>query len=299
MYSVKSRTGWWVAGLAVLLCGMLPNGAKSTPVTAAVLRSQGTQFLGMTIWNDLNTGWQNYGATAVEIDYTSLAGSITPQNLAETNADVLIISTAGFNYSGAEVAAIIDYVQAGHGLIVTYASFSLVEFTPLTIRNSELMPLVGLGETNKLGTSTWPIPIEFDLLDPGHSLFDGIASPYITGSSNLMNPFFLDPWIVTTGTVLARATPEFTASGIDFSGNAIITANSTSAYRSIYFPHYIENKSDGSNDQDAQLFYNSLVWTSQVPEPGTLMLLGLGFGGLWVMHGHGAIAFARRVRCTA
>jgi hypothetical protein len=277
---------------------MFPGGVKggpvyNAPVTAAVLRSQGTQFLGMTIWNDLNSGWQNYGTTPVEIDYTSLAGSITPQALAATNADVLIISTAGFDYADAEAAAIIDYVEAGHGLIITYATFAMVDFR--TTRNSDLAPLVGLSETISPGTNTWPNPIEFDLSDPNHPIFAGVTGPYETGVPFMVSPFPGTDWDLTMGSILARATPSVPS----FTGNGPIIANETQLYRSVYFSHYIENKSDGSNAQDAQLFYNALTWTGAVPEPGTLMLLGCGFGGLWVMHGHGAIAFARRVRCTA
>jgi hypothetical protein len=247
----------------------------------------------MTIWNDLNTGWQNYGSTPVEIDYTSLAGSITPQALAATNADVLIISTAGFDYADAEAAAIIDYVEAGHGLIVTYATFQRIDSR--TTRNSDLAPLVGLSETISPGTNTWPDPIVFDLSNPNHTIFEGMTGPYETGVSAMVRPPTGTQWQLTTGVAVAQAMPV-TQSAV---GDGRIIVNETSTYRSVYFPHYIENKSDGSNAQDAQVFYNSLVWTSQVPEPGTLMLLGCGFGGLWVMHGHGAIAFARRVRCTA
>jgi hypothetical protein len=258
---------------------MFPGGVKggpvyNAPVTAAVLRSQGTQFLGMTIWNDLNTGWQNYGATPVDIDYTSLAGSITPQTLADTDVDVLIISLAQ-EYSDAEAAAITDYVQAGHGLIITYATFRRLDSR--TTKNSDLAPLVGLSETISPGTNTWPDPIVFDLSDPNHPIFAGMTGPYETGVPFMVSPFPGTNWDLTTGVALAQATPSGTTS---FTGNGLIIANEAASYRSVYFPHYIENKSDGSNDHDIRLFYNSLLWTNAVPEPGTMSLLMVGVGSI-------------------
>jgi hypothetical protein len=254
--------------------------ARATePVNAAVLRSQGTQNLGMTIWRELNAGWSAYGDTQVEIDYSSLAvNPITPQALAATNADVLIISMAGtaFEYSDAEAAAIIDYVEAGHGLIVTYASIAkfLLHSPP---RNQDLIPLLGMSETLSVGTNFWGGGISFDLIVPDHPLFSGITDPYLTGVPFMVSPLLGTDWELTNGTPLARATPSVPT----FTGNGLIVSNETDTFRSVYFPHYIEDKGAGTNEQDIQVFYNSLIWTSAVPEPGTLTLVGVAIGGVW------------------
>jgi hypothetical protein len=59
----------------------------------------------------------------------------------------------------------------------------------------------------------------------------------------------------------------------------MIVANEGDTYRGLYFPHHIEDKMYGSNQQDMQVFYNGLLWTS-VPEPATVLLIGLGGLGL-------------------
>ena len=265
------------------------------PVTAAVVRSLGTG-LKSGMWPQLNAGWNQYGSTPVAIDYTSLAiNPITPQALASTDADVLIISL-GFEYDDSEAQAITDYVTAGHGLIVTYSTFRNIDNA--TLRNSDLMHLVGLQDTLKLGTSFLPVPIEYNFLATNHPLVAGLGSTYETGVPFMMFPSSPSHWDLTTGTLLAHAAPEYTDSfGNQVIGNGAIIANENQAFRSVYFSHYIEDTTAGTNQQDLQVFYNTILWTGSVPEPGTLMLIGCGFGGLRVIHGHGALA--RRVRCTA
>jgi hypothetical protein len=80
-----------VRRLALLMaCGwLLPcvasNADTIEPVRAAVFRSTGTQFLGQTIWPELNSGWSQFGDVPVEIDWWSLAGSsITDAKLEAT-----------------------------------------------------------------------------------------------------------------------------------------------------------------------------------------------------------------------
>ncbi len=248
-----------------------PRPAGATPIKAAVVRSTGTLFLGQTIWNDLNTGWANFGNTQVQIDYTSLAGNgLTLSQITNTQADVLIISAAGFmSYTDAEVNAVKDYVESGHGIIITYDSF-------MTNKRA-WAPLVGLSDTVSLGGNTWPDPFSFNLLAPDHPLFSKLSG-YTTGVPFLASPGTFSPgWQLTAGTVLAQATPSFQ----EFTGNGLIVVNEGENYRGLYFPHYIEDKADGSNLQDMQVFYNGLLWTAGVPEPGSL-LLGLGAGVLFV-----------------
>jgi hypothetical protein len=139
------------------------------------------------------------------------------------------------------------------------------------------MHLVGLQDTLKLGTSFWPDPIVYDYLVPNHPLFTGLGSTYETGVPFMMFPFSPPQWDVTTGTLLAHAAPEIiNASGDRAVGNGVIIANETQAFRSVYFSHYIEDTPAGTNQQDMQVFYNTILWTGSVPEPGTLSLFLVG-----------------------
>ncbi len=255
---------------------MVPRLAGATPIKAAVVRSQGTIFLGMTIWNDLNTGWFNFGDVPVQIDYTSLAGNgLTLSQITNTQADVLIISTAGFlSYTDAEVNAVKDYVQSGHGIIITYDSF---------MTNKRVWaPLVGLSDSIALGTGTFSHGINFDLLQGNHPLFNHITTPYQAGAPAMAVP--ADDglsWQVADGSVIAEA---LAPSGT-ITAKGIISAHEASTYRGLYFAHYIEDKADGSNLQDMQVFYNGLLWTAGVPEPGAGLLILAGAGILSVKRG--------------
>jgi hypothetical protein len=295
MHLHQQRPGAVACAIVVAVIVGTAAARAGGPVTAAVLRSQGTGFRS-GMWPQLNAGWSDFGTTQVEIDYQSLAISdFTFDDIAATDADVLIISL-GHEYTDSEAQAITDYVTAGHGLIVTYSTFRNIDNA--TLRNSDLMHLVGLQDTLKLGTSFLPVPIEYNFLATNHPLFAGLGSTYETGVPFMMFPSSPSHWDLTTGTLLAHAAPEYTDSfGNQVIGNGAIIANENQAFRSVYFSHYIEDTTAGTNQQDLQVFYNTILWTGSVPEPGTLMLIGCGFGGLRVIHGHGALA--RRVRCTA
>lgn len=253
---------------AIMVCLMLSaTSVLAMPVRAAVVRSQGTHSPDTTIWREMNTGWSDFGNVPVEIDYTSLSGdNLTLQKIEATNADVLILSVPGsyFTYTDVEIDAIIDYVEAGHGIILTYFSSDG--------NKGRLAPLLGLSESISLGTNTFLDGILFDLLDPEHPLFVGVSEPYSTGV-----PYMAWPgpdgttWPLTTGQAVAET---WSLAG-PVLRHGMIVANEGDTYRGLYFPHYIEDKEAGSNQQDMQVFYNGLLWTA-VPEPGTVLLLGLG-----------------------
>ena len=252
----------------IMVCLMLSaTSVLAMSVRAAVVRSQGTHSLDQTIWQEMNTGWSNFGNVPVEIDYTSLSGdNLTLQKIEATNADVLILSAPGwyFTYTDVEIDAIIDYVEAGHGIILTYHNFDG--------NKGRLAHLLGLSESISLGTNTFLDGIQFDLLAPEHPLFVGVSNPYSTGV-----PYMAWPgpdgttWPLTTGQAIAET---WSVTGPVLRHGMIVT-NVGDTYRGLYFPHYIEDKMDGSNQQDMQVFYNGLLWTA-VPEPATVLLLGLG-----------------------
>jgi hypothetical protein len=252
----------WTVVWGALLAGSV--GANETlathgPVKAAVFRSTGTIFLGQTIWPELNAGWSNFGDVPVEIDYWSLGGSnITESQIRATDADVLIISAAGFlTYKESEIDAIINYVEEGHGIIITYFSFDQ--------NKRRLAPLVGLSESITLGTGTADDPLQFDFLAPDHPLFAEIDEPYVSGVPVLANPY-PNSWLFDGGTVLANL---FT---VVIPREPGIIVKETEEYRGLYFAHYPENRVGGTNQQDMQLFYNGLLWAA-APEPSTAIFV--------------------------
>jgi len=241
-----------------------PALATPQPVKAAVLRSTGTMYLGQTIWSDLNYGWSQFGETPVQIDYTSLAGSGWPsEQIAATGADVLVLSNPAFwPYDGAEIDAVRQYVEAGHGLIISYGKFRSAD--------RDLAPLVGLSTSNVLGTSTAVAPLAIEPLIADHPLFANLTLPYVSGVRFLAGPanWWSDPWYLDGGEIVATI-PQIT---LPFGPEVAIVANQGQGYRGLYFSYYIEDKDGGANLQDMQVFYNALVWAG-TPEPATAALL--------------------------
>lgn len=259
--------GRLVAATSLIALYVAP--ASGANIKAAVLRSMGTGYLSQTIWNDLNTGWSTFGDVPVTIDYTSLAGTgLTRAQMNATGADVLIVSCMGFaSYTNAEIDAITQYVQDGHGIIITYYSFYAA--------NSRLAPLVGMRSSNAFGTGTVP-PLSVSPASGGDSLlFASVPYPYLSGVSNIAHIPPPGSWQLDGGVVAANLNI-----GDAFEQPAIVTRDAPT-YRGLYFSYYVENKSDGSNKYDAQVFYNSLLWTTHAPEPSSAMLW---LGALWVFN---------------
>jgi hypothetical protein len=248
--------------------------AAPEPVKAAVFRSQGTQFLGMTIWRELNAGWWAFGDIPVKIDYTSLAGTrITLSQLEATQADVIILSCPGYlTYRAEEIDALIDYVEAGHGLIITYGNFRSEDY--------RLAPLVGLSEEIVLGTGTAIDPFWIEPNEADHPIFEGVSDPYVSGVPFVANvvPYY-DPWPLQGGVPIADLLND-----VMVRRPAIIT-HDPGDYRGVYFSYYIEDKAGGTNRQDMQVFYNSLLWSANVPEPTSALLVTLGAWALGLRRG--------------
>jgi thermitase len=147
------------------------------PVKAFVLDSAGTDFPGIvSTWQTLSTNWYMFGDEMLFVDYLTLnKNDITYEDLAATDADVLIISCASDPYSGweftdSEIEAIGRYVHEGHGLVATSGTFySMVP------NNNKLAPLFGLDESTTWGASYTDL---LHLQDPMHSLFTNVPNPY-------------------------------------------------------------------------------------------------------------------------
>lgn len=251
----------WVA--AVLAAAAVPIQAETIdPVKVAVFRSTGTMFLGQTVWGELNSNWAAYGDVPVQIDYTTLAGNnINASQLQASGADVVVLSAPGYlTYTLAEVTALKQYVEAGHGLVITYGTFWGQDLW--------LAPLVGLATTNAFDTVTLNDPMLVDLLAPDHFLFSGIQTPYVSGTSVRARPPLYQDWGLADGDVVAHV-----RTAVAYATPGIIT-HETPDYRGVYFAYYPEDASGGSNAQDKQVFYNSLLWAAGLPEPASgLMFL--------------------------
>jgi hypothetical protein len=234
---------------------------------AAVVDSQGTDFWDTSIWNELNTDWSNYGQIPVNIDYQTLnKEGIVYADIAATSADLLVVSSAGdpYAYTEAEILAIKQYVQEGHGIIITYGSFG-----GYYGYNNQLATLVGLKETLKLSTTPHDNLLSFSILMPEHSIFKSISNPYTSGAEYVCVPISADEWksFITTGQIVAE-------SWINNAGNyaeGAIIVNEGESYRGVYFSHFIE--SARSNQLDKQVFYNAMLWVSfkEPPETPTLI----------------------------
>ena len=150
------------------------------PYKAVILDSEGNwcsyEFRN---WDKLNSEWYLYGDTMIYIDYTSLRKQdITYADIAATEADVLIISSAwikdmGWEFTDSEVNAIKQYVEEGHGIIITECSFYF--HLP---NNLKLAPLVGINGSTVSGGWWVNETFRLDLEEPQHALFRNIPDPY-------------------------------------------------------------------------------------------------------------------------
>lgn len=267
----KTRAVISLAAVALLVAVATPvAGATESPepINVVILDSQGTWDLELTNWEFLNEHWDSFGDTPVEIDFTSFEHFDAPapldfdyEDIAATGADVVVISTASqfaFEYTQEEVDAVTQYVAEGHGIIITYQS--------LEGTNSGLAPLVGLDEDISLETNTFE-PLEFEMTQD-HPIFQGVDDPYATGVNFMATPGVAPAsWPVTTGEIVASVD----GTTLPVVKQGAIVVNETDTYRGVYFPHYLENMSGGSNDIDAKVFYNALVWTGTTDTECTIV----------------------------
>jgi len=148
------------------------------PVKAVVLHSAGN-FYGeiITNWQVLTCQWYLFGVKMPYIDYTTLNKDyITYEDINATGADVLIISCAydpwmGWEFTDSEIEAIRQYVEEGHGLIVTAGT--LYYWVP---NNNKLAPLLGLNETTMWDVAWTDL---LHLLNITHPLFAGVPNPLV------------------------------------------------------------------------------------------------------------------------
>jgi thermitase len=148
------------------------------PVKAVVLRSAGNIDGNIiTNWQVLSNEWSLFGDIMVYIDHTTLnKENITYEDIAATEADVLIISCAcdpyeGWQFTDPEIEAIKQYVFEGHGLIVTSGTFYY-----MVPNNNKLAALLGLNETIGWGATGTDL---LHVLNTTHPIFTNVPNPLV------------------------------------------------------------------------------------------------------------------------
>lgn len=254
---------------------------NNPPVQVFILDSWGTDNGVLAPWANLNTNWNLYGSTPVFIDWTTFnKENIQYQELVDMYVDVVFISnsfsgsagenpvTEGHVFTASELTAIKNYVNDGHGLIVTGGTF---ESMLLPTHAVELGPLMGMN-----GGVTYMVTYgvtEMEIQNPGsnHPLFYNIPTNYntrngtsLTGGFALTGP---EPWDITH---LAGASYEALEDiSVNPSGpyGAVIPYE-PGTYNSVYISSFVERL---ANTNDKQLLYNAMLWArSSVKAPSDL-----------------------------
>ncbi len=225
-------------------------------IIVQILDSWGTDNPGMAPWDDINTNWATYGIYRVIIDYTYLdKEDIDALDLIYSSADVLMISSSNetglptSEFTNAEITAIRDYVNAGHGILGTGTTLN----TQFLINNNQLAPLFGMTGTFSDTSGV----TDYQVLDPGHTVFYNVPDPFTTVSGISCVPGLVgpDPSGWTAGHLLPGA--EYLANSTPMPSMGAIIANDTGVFRGLYLTNMYE-LSSSSNDK--QLLYNSMVW---------------------------------------
>jgi hypothetical protein len=177
------------------------------PVQVFVLDSWGTDNPALTPWLHLNANWNLYGGTPVYIDYTTFnKENIQYQELVDMNADVLVISSsytgqgenpggAGLVFTVAEMNAIVQYVQDGHGIIITGGTFDSERLSPHV---AGLGSLMGISDTETYMTTYQVYDMLVQNPAQNHPLFYNIPTSYTTANGTSLSPGFSitgpEPW---------------------------------------------------------------------------------------------------------
>ena len=251
---------------------------NNPPVQVFVLDSWGTDNGVLAPWANLNADWATYGTTPVFIDWTTFnKENLQYQEFVDMNADVLLISSSysgapgespvldGHYFSTSEMTAISNFVNDGHGLIVTGGTFDTN-----TVPNHalQLAPLMGIDSTSTYMTTYGVTDMEVQNPAQNHPLFYNILTNYNTRKGTSLTPgFFMtgaEPWApahLTGGTYGALQTPPTGPYGA-------VIAYEPGTYNTVYISNFVERL---SNTNDKQLLYNAMVWArSSVKAPSNL-----------------------------
>jgi len=256
----------------------------------AVIDGFGTYFSGnfYRIYESLENEWYRYGNYSIEIDYTSLSSleehslgeelpEITYEDLVNSEADVLL--NAGYpirtldeewNLSDSEISAIENFTKDGAGFVWTGGFWETDYWGSITYNNRKLMPMFGLDpDTDTVRTF---MNVEgrnfegcFDLLEPEHSIFEGIEDPYTpSGFINYVSGQYIEGTTarvhtranVTTANILAESTE-------DIYDDIWVTERKAGAGQTVYssFNPMVNGESGFMpQQQDIRFLYNLLAY---------------------------------------
>ncbi len=238
----------------------LVNLVNTTLIKVAVVDGGGTYSSEIyPFFEYLNENWQDFGNTAIIIDYSTLNHeNITYQDLVATEADVLIISDnyGGTSYdalSESECADISRYVQEGHGLYLSSGVFDNLEDAETSSQVEYFAPLVGVNSQRTYG---WGTPSSRDIdriniLNPSHRVWNQMSNPYIL-------PAFRQTCIPDPGEDWNTVVTDGVLLGLSDDNKACIVAKWNCVYSSIIIEDY-----EVASDQDYQLLYNIIMYTAQ------------------------------------
>jgi thermitase len=243
------------------------------PLRIAILDSSGTAYAeyAKKTWDELNREWDQYGNTMIYIDYNALCKrNITLQELEETGADVLLLASAWLReYTNEEITAIRQYVQKGHGFIITGPTLS----SKTVPNNNKFAPLFGLSQ-KECWDLTWATDT-LNAVEPAHPLLKRVQFP--------LN---LSDLLISTCIPIDNAWDSDELWGGAYVAEGCSHQASIVTYRGlVYFSPDLENVGfwDPSvpTDESLQLLYNAMTWSkfqrpqhdlfSSVEAPGFLL----------------------------
>ena len=242
-----------LSGVARAAVKAAPGPSIATRTVKAVLIYPWAGCVTSSAWTTLAQDSSLYGTTQLRIDGTtfcSTSNQVTYAALVATKAKVLVFSdTAGGEYqlTPAEIAAITQYVQAGHNIVATYATFLYSSYD-----NSALAPLFGLASSFS-ATPAFVTPY-YKILRTSAPLFSAVPNPYDSnGYASTQSPAG-GHW---NKAALAGAKYGALASG----GRAAITMFDDTAdhYQAVYISNMPEYSPDTA---DNQFLYNALTLRS-------------------------------------
>ncbi|TET91803.1 MAG: hypothetical protein E3J35_01070 [Methanomassiliicoccales archaeon] len=251
---------------------------NNPPVQVFILDSWGTDFGALAPWDLINNNWNLFGTTPVYIDYDRFnKENIQYQELVDMYADVIVISNSytggvenpisrGYYFSLPELNAIKNYVNDGHGLIVTGGSFD-TNYLPNHLL--QLGPLMGMSDTSQLMVTFGVTDMVVQSPGQNHPLFYNIDTPYNTRNGTSLTPgFFMtgpEPWDVGH---LSGA--EYKALENSATPYGAVIANEPGNYNTVYITNFVERM---ANTNDRQLLYNAMIWArSSIIAPSDLWI---------------------------